>query len=90
MTYTERMRRKLTDSLSPERLLIDDQSDRHAGHGGAHAEGETHFHITVVSPAFAGKSRVERQRMIYALLKQEMDERVHALGLTTLTPEEDR
>ncbi|WP_448189227.1 BolA family protein [Azospirillum sp. sgz301742] len=90
MAYTERMRRKLTDALSPERLVIDDQSDRHIGHGGAHPEGETHFHITIVAAAFAGKSRVERQRMVFALLKDEMDERVHALGLTTLAPQEDQ
>lgn len=88
--YTDRMRRKLTDGLSPTRLDIEDQSDRHIGHGGAHPEGETHFHITVVSEAFAGKSRVERQRQVYALLKDEMDERVHALALTTLAPQEDR
>lgn len=88
--YTDRMRRKLTDGLSPVRLNIEDQSDRHIGHGGAHPEGETHFHITVVAESFAGKSRVERQRMIYALLKDEMDERVHALALTTLAPQEDR
>ena len=88
--YTDRMRRKLADGLSPTRLDIEDQSDRHIGHGGAHPEGETHFHITVVAEAFAGKSRVERQRMVYALLKEEMDERVHALALTTLAPQEDR
>lgn len=88
--YTERMRRKLSDGLSPTRLDIEDQSDRHIGHGGAHPEGETHFHVTVVAEAFAGKSRVERQRMVYALLQDEMAERVHALALTTLTPQEDR
>ncbi len=88
--YTERMRRKLSDGLSPTRLDIEDQSDRHIGHGGAHPEGETHFHVTVVAEAFAGKSRVERQRMVYALLQDEMAERVHSLALTTLTPQEDR
>lgn len=90
MTYTERMHRNLTDGLKPERLDIVDESHRHIGHAGAHPEGETHFHVTVVSAAFAGKSKVERQRMVYALLKDEMAERVHALALTTLAPEEDR
>lgn len=88
--YADRMRRKLTDGLAPARLDIDDQSHRHAGHAGAHDEGETHFHVTVVSDVFAGKSRVERQRMVYALLQEEMAERVHALALTTLAPQEDR
>lgn len=88
MTYADRIRRKLTEGLAPERLDIADESGRHAGHGGAHPEGETHFHVTVVSAAFAGRTRVARQRMVYDLLAQEMAERVHALGLTTLTPEE--
>lgn len=88
MEYADRIRRKLTDGLAPERLDVVDESGRHAGHAGADPEGETHFHVTVVSPAFAGLTRVARQRMVYDLLAQEMAERVHALGLTTLTPEE--
>lgn len=88
MEYATRIRQKLTDALAPERLDIADESGRHAGHAGARPEGETHFHVTIVSTAFAGKSRVERQRMVYGILAQEMAERIHALGLTTLTPEE--
>ncbi len=90
MEYAARIRQKLTEALAPERLDIVDDSGRHAGHAGARPEGETHFHVTVVSAAFAGRSRVERQRMVYGLLQQEMAERVHALGLTTLTPDEAR
>lgn len=88
MEYATRIRQKLTDALAPQTLDIADESGRHAGHAGARPEGETHFHVTIVSAAFAGKSRVERQRMVYGLLAQEMAERIHALGLTTLTPEE--
>lgn len=88
MEYATRIRQKLTDALAPETLDVADESGRHAGHAGARPEGETHFHVTIVSAAFAGKSRVERQRMVYGLLAQEMAERIHALGLTTLTPEE--
>ncbi|MBP2292258.1 BolA family protein [Azospirillum rugosum] len=88
MEYATRIRQKLTDALAPETLDIADESGRHAGHAGARPEGETHFHVTIVSAAFAGKSRVERQRMVYGLLAQEMAERIHALGLTTLTPDE--
>ncbi|MCW2235820.1 BolA family protein [Azospirillum canadense] len=88
MEYATRIRQKLTDALAPEALDIADESGRHAGHAGARPEGETHFHVTIVSAAFAGKSRVERQRMVYGLLAQEMAERIHALGLTTLTPDE--
>ncbi|MGQ9365619.1 BolA family protein [Azospirillum sp. ST 5-10] len=90
MTYAERIRRKLTDGLAPTRLEVVDESGRHAGHAGARPEGETHFNVTVVSPAFAGKSRVERQRMVYALLADELAERVHALALTTAAPDEGR
>lgn len=87
-TYADRIRRKLTDALAPARLEVNDESHRHAGHAGARPEGETHFDVTVVSAAFEGKSRVERQRMVYALLADELAERVHALALTTKTPAE--
>lgn len=88
MEYAARIRQKLTDGLSPDRLEIVDESHRHAGHAGADAKGETHFHVTVVSAAFVGQSRVARQRMVYALLADELRERVHALALTTQTPAE--
>lgn len=90
MTYAERIRRKLTEGLAPTRLDIVDESGRHAGHAGARPEGETHFNVTVVSAAFEGQTRVERQRAVYALLNEEMTERVHALALITRTPAEDR
>lgn len=90
MEYADRIRRKLTEALAPEQLDVVDESGRHAGHAGARPEGETHFHVTIVSAAFAGRSRVERQRLVYGLLAEEMAERIHALGLTTLTPDEAR
>mgnify|MGYP000185684317 FL=1 len=88
MTYAERIHQRLTEALSPESLVIEDQSHLHKGHVGARPEGETHFHVRIVSAAFAGQSRVNRQRNVYRLLKAEMEERVHALALETLTPEE--
>lgn len=84
------MQKKLEDGLSPSRLVITDDSHRHAGHAGHHPDGESHFSITVVSAAFAGKSRVDRHRMVNALLAEELAERVHAMALTTLTPDEDK
>ena len=81
---------KLTQALNPARLIIRDDSNRHKGHGGHNPEGESHFHVEIVSAAFAGQSRVARQRMVYGILAEEMKQRVHALALTTLTPEEDR
>lgn len=87
-TIADRIRGKL-QTLEPVRLAIFDDSHRHRGHAGARPEGETHFRVEIVATAFAGKSRLERQRAIYALLAEEMAERVHALQIAALTPEED-
>ena len=89
MTVAATIRRKLTERLVPIRLEIVDESQRHAGHAGARPEGETHFAVTIASPAFAGLSRVARQRVVYQILADELATRVHALSLTTLTPAED-
>lgn len=83
-----RIERKLRAALAPLELVIEDESHRHLGHAGHRPGGETHFRVTVVSQAFAGLARVARQRQIYELLREELAERVHALSLTTLTPEE--
>lgn len=88
MRIADRIRTKLETALSPDSLEIVDDSHKHAGHAGAREGGETHFTVTIVSAAFAGKSRVERQRMIYGLLAEEMAERVHALALNTRAPGE--
>jgi BolA family transcriptional regulator, general stress-responsive regulator len=84
----EMMRRKLTEALAPTRLAIVDESHRHAGHVGASPEGETHFRVEIVSAAFAGLSRIERQRLVHQVLAAELAGRVHALSLVTLTPAE--
>ena len=89
MTVADTIRKKLADAFTPTRLDIRDDSHLHAGHAGARAEGETHFSVEIVARAFAGKSRVERQRLVYAALADELRQRVHALALRTLTPEED-
>jgi BolA protein len=77
---------KLTRGLSPLSLQVIDDSHRHAGHGGHHPEGESHFTVEVVSDAFAGKSRVERHRMVNALLSEELASRVHALAISARAP----
>ncbi len=92
MSVTVTMREKLTSAFAPIALAIEDQSARHAGHTGATrsdgSQGETHFHIRLVSAAFEGLSRVERQRRVYAALKDELAGPVHALSLSALTPAE--
>jgi len=90
MTVQDTLRAKLTAALKPALLEIVDESHLHAGHAGARAEGETHFRVVIVSDAFAGKSRVARQRLVYEIVAEELRTRVHALALTTRTPEEAR
>lgn len=89
MSVAATIERKLTEAFKPTRLRVVDDSHRHAGHAGARPEGETHFTVEIVSALFAGKSRLERQRLVYASLADELRERVHALALRTLTPDED-
>jgi BolA protein len=84
----DRIRAKLEAGLAPRRLAIIDESHRHAGHAGAREGGETHFRVEIVADGFAGKTRIERQRTVYALLAEEMTDRVHALQLSTLAPDE--
>lgn len=105
-TIRARMERKLTETFNPLMLDIKDDSLKHAGHadriaalrnqgqGDGHAPidggGETHFRVAIVSHAFEGKNRVQRQRMVFDTLKDELKERIHALQLQTLTPDEAR
>jgi len=88
MSMADTIRQKLTDAFAPSVLDVEDESARHAGHSGARPGGETHFNVRVVSAAFEGVSRVERQRRVYAALASEMKGSIHALSLTTLTPAE--
>jgi BolA protein len=82
------MLRRLELALGPTRLQLTDDSEAHRGHGGYHPAGESHFSLSIESPAFAGKSRVERQRMVYAALGELMDARVHALSIRATAPGE--
>lgn len=83
------IRRKLTERFQPLRLDVIDESGRHVGHSGARPEGETHFAVTIVAAAFAGQSRVARQRLVYETLADELRTRVHALSVTARAPGED-
>lgn len=89
MSRAERIESCLREALAPLRLEIHDDSHKHRGHAGARPEGETHYRIEVVSADFAGKNRVERQRLVNALLAPEFESGLHALQMRTLTPEED-
>jgi BolA family transcriptional regulator, general stress-responsive regulator len=78
--------RKLRAALSPSRLELRDDSARHAGH--AHAGVESHFDLTIESAAFAGLSRVARQRLVMAALREELAGPVHALAIHAKAPGE--
>jgi BolA family transcriptional regulator, general stress-responsive regulator len=79
---------KLMAAFAPDQLLVEDQSEAHAGHAGARPEGETHFSVKLVSKHFAGKSRIERHRMVNGALADELAARVHALTITAKAPGE--
>ena len=83
------MLRRLSSALSPSRVELADDSEQHRGHGGYNPAGESHFTLTIESPAFAGNSRVERQRMIHAALGDLLHERVHALSIRARAPGEE-
>ncbi|MDB5966421.1 MAG: transcriptional regulator, BolA protein family [Polaromonas sp.] len=73
---------QLTSALQPTHLEVLDESAAHAGHMGANAEGfGTHFRIRIASPAFAGKSRVARHRLVYDALQNFIAQGLHALAI---------
>ena len=88
MTVADSIKQKLTAAFAPSELVVEDESARHEGHAGHRAGGETHFDVHIVSDAFTGLSRVERQRRIYAALDAEFRAGLHALSLKAQTPAE--
>jgi BolA protein len=88
MTRKDRIADALTEALRPIRLDIVDESDRHSGHSGARPGGETHYRLHIVSPAFVGKSRIERHRMVNGLLAAEFAGGLHALAIAAAAPDE--
>jgi stress-induced morphogen len=81
-----RIEEKLTSELQPERMLLVNESHKHNVPRGS----ETHWNLIVVSDRFAGMSRVQRQRLVYGLLNEEMKQKggIHALTMKALTPAE--
>lgn len=82
--------KKLTEALVPESLKVVDESHQHEGHAGHRPGGETHYRVYIVAQAFAGKSRVERHRMVNAILAEELKGSVHALAIHAQAPDEAR
>ncbi|MGH8213119.1 MAG: BolA family protein [Rhodanobacteraceae bacterium] len=82
----EEIRAKLTAALQPESLEVIDEGHLHIGHAG---EGSGHFRVRIVSAAFAGKTPIERHRMVYAALDEFMGRGIHALAIEARAPDRD-
>ena len=78
----------LHNTFAEAAVQVMDDSAQHAGHAGARPGGETHYTVRVVSPAFAGMSRVARSRAVHEALAAEFGSGLHALSLRLQTPEE--
>ncbi len=83
----ERMQQVLAQALSPTQLTVIDESAAHAGHAGAGPEPfGTHFRVRIVSPLFAGLSRVAQHRLVYDSLRPLIDQGVHAIAIEAVPP----
>lgn len=80
--------RRVEAALAPVRVALQDDSDQHAGHAGHDGRGESHFSLLVVSAAFEGLNRLQRQRLVFRAVGDLMRDRVHALQIQALTPDE--
>ena len=85
-TAQGRMEAKLTAALHPTLLEVINESHKHAGHGGDNGSGESHFRVKIISPAFAGQSRVAIHRLVNDLLADELKGNVHALAIEAKAP----
>ncbi len=85
----DEIERRLTAALAPATLDVIDDSDSHRGHAGHSGAGESHFTVRIEATAFAGKSRIDRQRAVYAALGDLVaPDRVHALVIVARAPGE--
>jgi BolA protein len=76
----------LTQAFAPTRLEVINDSATHRGHTGDDGSGESHFTVVIESAAFAGKSRLERQRMVNRALGDIPGDRVHAMAIRAFAP----
>ncbi|HEY0901010.1 MAG TPA: BolA family protein [Micavibrio sp.] len=86
MKVAEQIENILRQALKPVEIQVLDQSHLHEGHAGARPGGQTHFQVTVISPLFAGKTRLECHRMINELLADLLQNQVHALAINASPP----
>ncbi len=79
---------RLRAALAPAHLAVINDSAKHHGHAGDDGSGESHFTVEIEAEAFAGKSRLERQRAVNVALGDLMQGRVHALAIRARAPGE--
>jgi BolA family transcriptional regulator, general stress-responsive regulator len=89
MTVAAELRAALERALAPSVLEIVDESARHHGHAGWREGGETHFAVRIVAASFAGRSRLDRHRMVNTAAGPLLRDRIHALAITALAPGEN-
>ena len=76
---------RLRQRLAPSELEVLDESADHAGHAGSNGtDFGTHFRVRIASPMFAGKTRVQRHRLVYDALQDFIDQGLHALAIEVL------
>ena len=85
MATADTIAQKLTNALMPEEMDVQDVSHKHAGHAGWREGGGTHFEVTIKAAAFAGKSRLQRHRMVNKILADDLVGSIHALELHLTT-----
>lgn len=85
-----RLHERLASALAPHLIKLTDVSHRHAGHAGHRPEGETHFDLLIVAAAFEGQRALVRHRMVNEAVAELLSQRVHALSIRALTPDEAR
>ncbi len=90
MLVRDTITKKLKEAFAPESIDVVDKSHLHEGHAGHRPGGQSHFRVYIVSQAFAGKSRVDRHRMINAVLADDLAGGVHALAIHASAPGETR
>ncbi|MAD33994.1 MAG: BolA family transcriptional regulator [Planctomycetes bacterium] len=80
--------KRLEAALAPSDMLLQNESHQHAGHAGHDGSGESHFAVTIVSDAFSGLNRLQRQRLVFQAVGDLMQQRVHALRIQAVAPGE--
>ncbi|TCD05501.1 BolA family transcriptional regulator [Erythrobacteraceae bacterium CFH 75059] len=88
MSVDEEITTLLTQAFAPTRLEVINDSARHRGHAGDDGSGASHFSILIEAPAFAGRTRLERQRLVIRALGDIPGNRVHAVAIRAAAPGE--